>query len=126
MEKNKNGDSFQYTYSAGEQEELKKICSKYMPKEENKMELLRRLDAKVTRKATAFALNAGVGGTLMFGAGMSCCLVQGGGWFVPGIALGLAGLGVLGLAYPIYSKTLQKERKRVAPEIMRLMNELMK
>lgn len=126
MESNKKGDSFQYTYSAGEQEELKRICSKYIPKEENKMELLRRLDAGVTRKAIAYALTAGIGGALIFGAGMSCCMVWGGGWFVPGIILGLVGLGAMGLAYPIYNNTLKKERKRIAPEILRLMDELMK
>jgi len=43
MENNQNG--FQYTYSAKEQAEIKNIRSKYIPKEENKMEQLRRLDA---------------------------------------------------------------------------------
>ncbi len=126
MENNKNADSFRYTYSAGEQEELKRIYSKYIPEEENKMELLRRLDAGVTRKATAHALIPGIVGALIFGAGMSCCMVWGGGWFVPGIILGLAGLGVMGLAYPVYNNTLKKERTRIAPEILRLTGELMK
>ena len=52
--------TFQYTYSANEQEELKRIRSKYAPKEENKMDLLRRLDAQVYQKATMYAIIVGV------------------------------------------------------------------
>ena len=118
--------TFQYTYSAKEQEELKRIRSKYAPKEENKMELLRRLDAQVTQKATMYSIIVGVIGALILGAGMSCCLVWGGAVFVLGIIVGVLGLAIIGLAYPLYNRTLNKERKRIAPEILRLTEELMK
>ena len=49
MENNQNG--FQYTYSAREQAEIKRIRSKYTPKEESKLEQLRRLDASAAKKA---------------------------------------------------------------------------
>lgn len=48
MEDNK--ERFQYTYSAKQQEEIKRIRSKYAAPEENKMEQLRRLDRSVTQK----------------------------------------------------------------------------
>lgn len=118
--------TFQYTYSAKEQEELKRIRSKYAPKEENKMELLRRLDAHVTQKATMYSIIVGVIGALILGTGMSCCLVWGGAVFVLGIIIGIIGLAVVGLAYPLYNHTLKKERERIAPEILRLTEELMK
>lgn len=118
--------TFQYTYSAKEQEELKRIRSKYAPKEENKMELLRRLDAQVTQKATMYSIIVGVIGALILGTGMSCCLVWGGAVFVLGIVIGIIGLAVVGLAYPLYNHTLKKERERIAPEILRLTEELMK
>lgn len=118
--------TFQYTYSAKEQEELKRIRSKYAPKEENKMELLRRLDAQVTQKATMYSIIVGVIGALILGTGMSCCLVWGGAVFVLGIIIGIIGLAVVGLAYPLYNHTLKKERERIAPEILRLTEELMK
>lgn len=118
--------TFQYTYSAKEQEELKRIRSKYAPKEENKMELLRRLDAKVTQKATMYAIIVGVIGALIFGTGMSCCMVWSGAVFVLGIIVGVLGLAIAGLAYPIYNRTIKKERERIAPEILRLTEELMK
>ena len=56
----KNNQSFQYSYSAREQAELKKIRDKYLSKEENKMDRLRRIDAGVTKKATAVAIVIGV------------------------------------------------------------------
>ena len=119
-------NTFQYTYSAKEQEELKRIRSKYAPKEENKMDLLRRLDAQVTQKATMYSIIVGVIGALILGTGMSCCLVWGGAVFVLGIIIGIIGLAVVGLAYPLYNHTLKKERERIAPEILRLTEELMK
>ena len=126
MENHKNDQSFQYTYSAQEQEELKRIRSKYLPREEDKMELLYRLDNRVTQRATVVALIAGFVGAMILGLGMSCCMVWGGIWFVPGIALGLIGFAVLGMAYPLYNHTLVKERQKIAPEILRLTDELMK
>lgn len=123
---NQQNNSFQYTYSAKEQARIKEIRSKYMPREESKMEQLQRLDASVTQTATARAIAVGVIGTLILGLGMSCCMVWSGAWFVPGIGIGLAGMAVLGAAYPLYNRTLKKERERIAPQIIRLTDELMK
>lgn len=126
MNDHQNNATFQYTYSAKEQEELRRIRSKYMPREENKMEQLRRLDAQVTRKATMYSIIIGVIGTLMFGFGMCCCMLWSDAVFALGIIAGLGGMAVLGLAYPLYNRTLKRERERIAPEILRLTDELMK
>ena len=48
---NKNSSSFEYTYSSSNQEEIRRIRAKYIPHEEDKMELLHRLDKGVTKKA---------------------------------------------------------------------------
>ena len=125
MENNQN-NTFQYTYSAKEQAKIKEIRSKYVPKEENKMEQLQRLDASVTQKATMYSLIVGIIGALILGTGMCCCLVWAQAWFVPGIALGLVGMAVVAAAYPLYNHVLKKERERIAPEILRLTDELMK
>lgn len=126
MTEQKKTDSFQYTYSATEQEELKKIRSKYLPREENKMDTLRRLDAQSAQKATMLSLIIGIIGALVLGLGMSCCMVWAGKWFVPGIVIGLIGIALVSLAYPVYTRTLKRERDRLAPEILRLTEELMK
>lgn len=126
MEENHKSETFQYTYSAKEQEEVKRIRDKYLPKEEDKMAQLRKLDAGVSQKATMYSIMIGMIGTLILGIGMCCCMVWGGNLFVPGIVIGLIGMAATGAAYPIYSKILKKEREKIAPEILRLTEELMK
>ena len=125
MENNQN-KTFQYTYSAKEQAKIKEIRSKYTSKEENKMEQLQRLDASATQKATVYAIIVGVIGSLILGMGMSCCMVWTDALLIPGIVIGIIGMAVLAVAYPLYNRTLKKERERIAPEILRLTDELMK
>ena len=120
-----NKETFSYTYSAKEQEEIKKIREKYIPKETDKMEQLRRLDESVTRKGTVISLVVGIIGALILGTGMSMCMV----WtelFVFGIIVGIVGIVMVSAAYPIYSYVTKKEREKIAPEIIRLTDELMK
>lgn len=119
-------NSFEFTYSAPQQEEIRKIREKYLPREQDKMEQLRRLDRSVARKGTIWSLILGILGTLIFGAGLSCCLVWTGTLLIPGIVLGVVGVAVLAAAYPVYARLTEKERQRVAPEILRLTDELLK
>ena len=125
---NKDKETFNYTYSAKEQEEIKAIRKKYAVQEktEDKMEQLRRLDRSVTEKGTVISIVLGVLGTLILGLGMSCALVWQGTMFLPGIIIGLAGIGILASAYPVYNHVTRKERERIAPEILRLTDELLK
>lgn len=118
--------SFEYTYSAPEQEEIRRIREKYLPPEENKLEQLHRLDESAARKGTVFSLILGILGTLIMGGGMSCCLVWTDTLMVPGIILGIFGMAAAGLALPVYRHITAKERERIAPEILRLTDELLK
>lgn len=125
------GNSFQYTYSAKERSEVESIRKKYMPPEENKMEQLRKLDNSATQKAQAWAIAIGVIGALILGTGMSLCMTDlagflGGTAMFIGIPVGLVGLVLVALAYPVFNRVLKKERQRIAPEILRLTDELMK
>ncbi len=126
MSKIQENNAFQYTYSAGNQEEIKQIRSKYLPREENKLERLRELDAGVTQKATMYSLIVGIIGMLILGGGMSLCLTAGEMWMFLGIPIGIIGMAILSFAYPIYNRIIKTERKRIAPEILRLTDELMK
>ena len=120
-----NKETFSYTYSAKEQEEIKKIREKYVPKETDKMEQLRRLDESVTKKGTVISLVVGIIGALVLGTGMSMCMI----WtelFVLGIIVGIVGIVMVSAAYPLYRYVTKKEREKIAPEIIRLTDELMK
>ena len=136
MENNNENNGFQYTYSAKEQAELKRIRDKYTaPTEaEDKMTRLRRLDASVTNTAQAVALVFGVIGTLILGFGMSLVMtelaeslgISGDAAMVIGIIVGIVGGILASLAYPIYNAIVKAKRKKLAPEIIRLTDELMK
>ena len=126
MDQNHN-ESFSYSYSAREQEEVRRIREKYTAPEERetKMERLRRLDGSVTRKATMWSLVLGILSSLVMGTGMSMCMVFMGDWFIPGIIIGCVGLVGVVLAYPVYLRVLEKEKEKAAPEILALSEELM-
>ncbi len=122
----KQTEGFQYSYSAKQQEEIKRIRSKYEAPQEDKMAYLRRLDETVAKKGTMLSIVLGVIGTLILGVGMCCVLVWQNTWFIPGIVIGIVGLAVLSLAYPVYMQVTKKEREKIAPEILRITDELLK
>lgn len=131
MEKN---EGFSFTYSAAQQQELENIRSKYLPEEEDKMEQLRRLHRSTLKKAKKFAVALGVIGALIMGTGMSFAMTDLGeilgaysNLAIPiGIVIGIVGMIMVALAYPAYNRVLKKERARIAPEILRLTDELLK
>ena len=123
--------SFEYTYSAQRQQEVEEIRKAYLPKEEDKMEQLRKLHSVPTQKAQSASIAVGVIGALILGTGMSLCMTELGAVLgnlamVVGVITGLAGIFLIALAYPIYNRTLKKERERIAPEILRMTDELLK
>lgn len=126
MENKNEKDVFSYTYSAKQQDEVKRIRDKYVPKEADKMEQLRRLDRSVTQKGTVWSLAVGIIGALVLGIGMCCVMVWQETAMIPGIIVGAVGIVLVSLAYPLYRHITKKERERIAPEILRLTDELMK
>ncbi|MBQ3040617.1 MAG: hypothetical protein IJD42_03360 [Clostridia bacterium] len=133
---NQEQNVFSYNYSAKEQAEIKKIREKYTPPTdvEDKMERLRRLDASVTQTAQIVALILGIIGTLILGFGMSLILTNLSSMIglshnvamAVGIVIGILGGGAASLAFPIYNVIVKERRKKLAPEIIRLTDELMK
>lgn len=124
-------ETFKMTYSARQQEEIASIREKYAPREESKMEKLRALDAGVNAKATRVSLVVGILGTLIMGVGMSFVMsdlgeILGRLALPVGIVTGVVGIALLTCAYPLYQRTLKKEREKAAPEILRLTDELMR
>lgn len=120
--------TYSYSYSASENNEIKKIREKYTkPNErETKLEQLRRLDESVNKSAMAVSLTVGIIGALILGFGMSCIMVWADKMFVPGIILGIIGIAVSVFAYPIYKIKAEKKRKEIAPLIIKLTDELIK
>ncbi|MBR6535112.1 MAG: hypothetical protein IKT65_05990 [Clostridia bacterium] len=136
MDNNNKQNGFSYTYSAGQQAEIKRIRERYSQSDEagDKMKQLRDLDASVTKASTVTSLIFGIVGILLLGFGMSLIMtdissymgIYGSEVFIFGIAIGCTGLILCFLAYPIYNAITKAKRKKLAPEILRLADELMK
>lgn len=140
MQMDNENKEFQFSYSATEQSEIKRIRESYLTseesktKEENKLERLRRLDASVSKKATTVSIIIGVIGILIFGFGMSLCMSDLGDILsfdsrismIVGVIVGLLGIVVSLVAYPVYNLVLKSEKKKVTPEILSLTEELLK
>lgn len=125
-----NKEGFSFTYSAQQQKEVEAIRKKYLPREEDKMEQLRKLHAVPTQKAQAASLAVGVVGALIMGTGMSIAMTEIGAALgslamVIGILVGIVGMVLVALAYPLYNRVLKKQREKIAPEILRLTEELL-
>ena len=69
-------NAFEYTYSAQHRQEVEEIRKAYLPKEEDKMNELRKLHAVPTKKARAASIAVGMTGTLVIGTGMSLCMTE--------------------------------------------------
>ena len=126
-----NKEGFSFTYSAQQQKEIEQIRKNYLPQEEDKMAQLRKLHAIPTQKAQAASLAVGVIGALIMGTGMSLAMTEIGaalGVFamIIGIVVGIVGMVLVAVAYPIYNRVLKKQREKIAPEILRLSDELLK
>lgn len=129
-----NNEHFSFTYSAAQQQEIEHIRSKYLPKQEDKMERLRRLHKSASKKASLWAITIGIIGTLILGTGMSLAMtnlgtmlgIQTAQPMLIGVAVGIVGMILIALAYPVYNHILKKERQRIAPEILQLTDDLLK
>ena len=103
-----------------------KIRAQYVEKQTGEIDALRALDAKVKRPANVFAYVFGSISAIVMGAGMSLVMTDVGAAIgiadalVPGIAIGVVGLGMALLTYPIYKGILGSRKKKYAAQILKL------
>lgn len=116
--------NFNVDYSAKQQQEIDSIRKKYLPKEEDKMELLRQMDKSTEKPGAAMAIVLGIVGSLLLGTGMSCIMVWADKLFVLGIIVGVVGIVVASMAYPVYRKMTKKQREKMAEQILALSEEI--
>ncbi len=118
--------SFTYNYSAARNKEVESIRRKYMPREESKLEKLKRLDYRVQMAGMIESLCFGIIGALVFGIGMCFFLdvFAGAAWLTA--ILMICGTLLMIPAYPIYRRIAHKTKAELTPEILRLSEEIMK
>ena len=117
-------ENFEYTYSAEKQSEIEAIRKKYLPQSEreDKLARLRKLDASLTKPGFIASMALGIASVLLFGVGMCCFLV----WslWVLGALLCVIGVAGMMVAPWLYRKLVEKRKAEIAPEILRLTEEL--
>ena len=110
---------------------VQKIRAQYMEKAPSELDGLRELDAKVKRPANVFAYTYGSISAIIMGAGMSLVMTDIGAAIgitsalVPGIAIGVVGLGMALLTYPMYKGILNSRKKKYGAEILTLSDKIM-
>ena len=108
-----------------------KIRTQYMEKTPSELDALRKLDSKVKRPANVFAYTFGSISAVVMGAGMSLVMTDIGATIgitsalVPGIAIGVVGLGMALLTYPMYKGILNSRKKKYGAEILSLSDKIM-
>lgn len=100
------------------------LANEYTPKDTSKVIRLRKLDKKAKQGANIFAYSFGIFSALVFGIGMCLSMkIIGNGstaLTVLGIIIGIIGIALVSVNYPIYKKLLEKGKKKYAFEIVEL------
>lgn len=111
---------------------VQKIRTQYMEKEHTELDALKELDNKVKRPANIFAYVFGSISAIIMGSGMSLVMTDIGETLgmketmVPGIIIGVIGMLMAIVNYPMYKKMLDSRRKQYADKIIALSNKIMK
>lgn len=107
-----------------------KICASYFPATPTALDALRALDKKVKRPANVFGWSFGSLAALVMGSGMSLIMTDIGRTIgltepmLPGVTIGLVGLGMGMVNYPIYRRILSRRRQKYANQILALSEQI--
>jgi hypothetical protein len=110
---------------------VEKIRTKYVEKKDSSLDELRKLDKKVKAPAEVFAYIFGSISALIMGAGMSLVMTDVanmlglGDMTVPGIAVGVVGMVLAIVNYPIYKGILTSRKKKYAERVLELSNKIL-
>ena len=108
-----------------------RIRTQYMEKESTELDALRELDAKVKRPANIFAYVFGSISAVVMGAGMSLVMTDIGATLgianamVPGIIIGVVGMVMALVNYPIYKGILGSRKRKYGAEILKISDKIM-
>ena len=112
---------------------VQKIRTQYTEKEHTGLDDLRELDKKVKCPANVFSYIFGSIGAIVMGAGMSLVMTDiaeqigfGIDPMLPGILVGIVGMFMVIINYPIYKSILGARRKKYANKIIALSDKIMK
>ncbi|HMM00032.1 MAG TPA: dihydropteridine reductase [Bacilli bacterium] len=104
------------------------VAQEYSIKDASKVIALKKLDKRAKLPASIFTYTFGIFSSLVLGVGMCLSMEvigpQTPAMFILGIIIGLLGFAGCGFNYPIYSKILEKSKRKYAADIIALANEI--
>ncbi|MBE6594122.1 MAG: dihydropteridine reductase [Ruminococcaceae bacterium] len=109
-----------------------KIRTQYMEKHTSKLDALRSLDLKVRRPANIFSYVFGSISAIIMGSGMSLVMTDIGATLgianplVTGIVIGVVGMILAIVNYPMHKGILNSRKKKYAPQIIEMSDKIMK
>lgn len=125
----KKTDEFDYSYSSPDSEEkrwIESIRREYLPQEEHdaKVAEIKKLHNKAKKVPSAIAICIGIIGALILGLGMTLTLE----WdqMIAGIIVGLIGMAIIFLAYPLYQFMKTRGKNKYGARIINLIEEIIK
>lgn len=104
---------------------IQKIRSGYEVKEVTKLDELKALDRKVKRPAQIFAYVFGSLSSLVLGTGMCLAMKVIGDAMIAGIAIGVVGIALCAMTYPIYKRILAGRKDKYAKQVFELSDALL-
>ncbi len=110
---------------------VRKIRTRYTEKEHTELDELKAMDKKVNTPVGIFAYIFGSVSALIMGAGMSLIMTDIGETvglaapMIPGLVIGIAGMLMAIVNYPIYKGILNSRRKKYASQIIELSDKIM-
>ena len=126
-----NEQVFTYNYSAKKNKEIEAIRNRYLPREISELDRLRKLDADVRRPANVFAYVFGIISAIIMGAGMSLIMTEIGeivkieNTMQVGIVIGVIGLILALINYPIYKAILNSRKRKYGSDILSLSDKIL-
>lgn len=111
---------------------IQKIRARYTELKPDKLIELKKLDAKVRRPANIFGYVYGSISAIILGSGMSFVMTDiaaqvglSGDPMIFGIVIGVIGLGMALLTYPIYKRILKSRKRKYAKQILEMSEQML-
>ena len=111
--------------STNEIKAVEQIRKQYTERELTKFDELKQLNERVQRPAQCFAYGFGTVGSLVLGTGMCLAMQVIGNSMLLGVAIGVVGIAMVSLTYPIYKAMLKSRKQKYAAQVLKLSDELL-
>ena len=103
---------------------VKSIKRQYEGVENSPLKRIKALDRRVKLPAEIFTYTFGIIGALVLGVGMCLAMKVIFDAMLIGVGIGLVGIGMVSINYPIYRRILKRRKNKFGEEILKLCSEI--